>query len=79
MYATACAVATACHNDWRRVRRLYADPVAGGGFSYARADDVAVVKKALKKATKAALYRADAKAQYQQARRAAEVAGRKAA
>jgi len=61
VYATACRIATANHNAWRRLRRLHGD-----------ADPR--VKGALTKATKAALYRADAKAKYRQAKQLARAA-----
>lgn len=74
VYASAQAAQKAWHNEWRRLRRLYTPNDQPLTF----ADDIAVVQNALKKATEAAFYLADAKAQYRIARRAAELAGRAA-
>lgn len=70
-YATAQRLQVQLHNEWRHVRRLFAQYHDGQFVKFN--DDNAEVKRVLTKATKAALYLADAKAQYRQAKRAAQL------
>lgn len=69
-YATAQVLQKQLHNEWRRVRKLFAQRHAGQFVKFN--DDHAEVKRALSKATESALYLADAKAQYRQAKNVAQ-------
>lgn len=67
-YATAVRLAVSAHNVWRRHRHLKGTG-KDGVWRADRADRHPVVKAALTKATKAAMLREDAKAQYRAARK----------
>lgn len=69
-YATAQQLQKQLHNEWRRVRRLYAQRDGVGTFIKFN-DDNAHVKAALTKATESALHLANAKTQYRLAKSAA--------
>lgn len=72
-YATAQRLQKQLHNEWRRVRSLYAQRDAVGSFIKFN-DDNAHVQAALTKATESALHLANAKTQYRQAKAAARQA-----
>lgn len=66
-YATAQRLQKQLHNEWRRLRSLYAQRDGLGAFIKFN-DDNAHVKAALTKATESALHLANAKTQYRQAK-----------
>jgi hypothetical protein len=71
-YATAIRLAVDAHNTWRHLRHAKGqDDSVIGGWNGRKADRHPQVKAAFTKATKAAMLREDAKAQYRQARQAA--------